>query len=64
MPFLQPVAQMVFRVRVLLDDCRAKLDREHEGWRHRQTERRHPRQIGGLGADRRRRNAVRSIRRR
>ena len=49
---LQPFAQVAFGVRVLADDRGAKLDREHEGRRHRQTERRHARQIGGFGANR------------
>ena len=47
----QPVAQMPFGMRVLADDVSAELDREHEGRRHRQTERRHPRQVRGLVAD-------------
>jgi len=50
--FLQPVAQIAFGMRVLVDDVSAELDRQHEGRRHRQTKRCHPRQVGGLVADR------------
>ena len=50
--FFQSVAQVAFGMRILADDLGAKLDREHEGRRHRQTERRHPRQVRGFGANR------------
>jgi len=49
--FLQPVAQVAFGVRIVIDDSSAKLGREHEGRRDRQAQGRHPRQVSGLGAN-------------
>ena len=52
MPSFRPSRRSRSAWRILVDDRGAKLDRQHEGRRHRQTERRHPRQVRGLGADR------------
>ena len=51
---IERVVELVPGIVVTADDRRAKRDRQHERRRHRNAVRRHPREIGGFGANLRR----------